>query len=68
MAGEDMIRRILEIRGDARVLVCSGYFYDISRLPTVRQDQFGYLPKPFLGKMLVEAVDRMLGVKRPASS
>ncbi len=56
LSGQDLLDKILGINPKIRVLVVSGYPFDISRLPQGTRNQVGYLQKPFLGSMLIEAI------------
>ena len=66
MSGEELLNRVLRLSPSARVLVCSGYPFDISRLPLANPAQAGFLQKPFLPKALAEALDRLLKQPQPA--
>src|SRR5579872_457501 len=73
MSGEELLMRMLALSPNVSVLVCSGYPYDTSRLPLASPTQAGFLQKPFLPKMLGEALDRLLRARilkdaRPAQS
>src|SRR5947209_8715741 len=57
MRGEDVLGRLIEINPAVRVLICSGYPFEVARLAAQEPFQFGFLQKPFLPKMLAEAVD-----------
>jgi DNA-binding NtrC family response regulator len=60
MPGDTLLTRMLEIRPDLRVLVCSGSPYFIENLPNSLQQQVAFLQKPFVPKMLSEAVRNLL--------
>jgi DNA-binding NtrC family response regulator len=60
MPGDTLLTRMLEIRPDLRVLVCSGSPYFIENLPDSLQQQVAFLQKPFMPKMLAEAVQNLL--------
>ena len=60
MPGDTLLTRMLEIRPDLRVLVCSGSPFFIENLPDSLQRQVAFLQKPFVPKMLGEAVQRLL--------
>jgi DNA-binding NtrC family response regulator len=60
MPGDTLLTRMLEIRPDLRVLVCSGSPYFIENLPNSLQRQVAFLQKPFVPKMLSEAVRNLL--------
>jgi DNA-binding NtrC family response regulator len=57
-SGADLIERVRRLRPGLPALITSGYPY-VPVLPRV-----GFLQKPFLPKMLVDAVEQLL--KRPA--
>lgn len=67
MPGYTMLKRMIEIRPDLRVLVCSGSPFFIENLPSAFQRQVAFLQKPFVPKMLAEAVEKLLA-ERPGSS
>jgi DNA-binding NtrC family response regulator len=60
MPGDKLLTRMLEIRPDLRVLVCSGSPYFIQNLPPALQQQVAFLQKPFVPKMLAAAVHDLL--------
>jgi DNA-binding NtrC family response regulator len=60
MPGEELVRRIVECDRDVRVLICSGYPFDIASLPAAHGGRVGFLQKPFVPKMLAEAVENLL--------
>ena len=60
MPGEELALRFLEINSNLRILLCSGYPYDISALPAGIRRHFAVLQKPFLPKMLDKAVGDLL--------
>lgn len=47
ISGETLLTRMLEIRPDLLVLVCSGSPFYISSFPKAREDRVGFLQKPF---------------------
>lgn len=65
--GDTLLTRMLEIRPDLRILVCSGSPFFIENLPNSLQQQVAFLQKPFVPKMLAEAVRNLLK-ERPGSS
>ncbi len=60
MPGDTLLTRMLEIRPDLRILVCSGSPFFIENLPNSLQRQVAFLQKPFVPKMLAEAVQNLL--------
>jgi DNA-binding NtrC family response regulator len=60
MSGDTLLTRMLEIRPDLRILVCSGSPFFIENLQPSLQRQVAFLQKPFVPKMLGEAVERLL--------
>lgn len=60
MPGDTLLTRMLDIRPDLRILVCSGSPFFIEKLPASLQQQVAFLQKPFLPKMLTEAVQGLL--------
>jgi DNA-binding response OmpR family regulator len=67
MPGDTLLTRMLEIRPDLRVLVCSGSPFFIENLPHSLQRQVAFLQKPFVPKMLAAAVQNLLK-ERPDNS
>jgi DNA-binding NtrC family response regulator len=63
--GDTMLTRMLEIRPRLRILVCSGSPFFIENLPDSLQRQVAFLQKPFMPKMLAEAVQQLLA-RNPA--
>ena len=63
MPGDTLLARMLEIRPGLRVLVCSGSPFFIEHLPESLQRQVAFLQKPFVPKMLAEAVQSLLGTE-----
>lgn len=66
MPGDTLLTRMLDIRPDLRILVCSGSPFFIEKLPASLQQQVAFLQKPFLPKMLAEAVQHLIA-KPPVS-
>lgn len=66
MPGDTLLTRMLDIRPDLRILVCSGSPFFIEKLPNSLQHQVAFLQKPFVPKMLAEAVQALLN--KPAAS
>ena len=60
MTGDTLLTRMLEIQPRLRILVCSGSPFFIENLPETLQKQVAFLQKPFVPKMLGEAVERLL--------
>jgi DNA-binding NtrC family response regulator len=60
MSGDKLLTRMLEIRPDLRILVCSGSPFFIANLPQSLQQQVAFLQKPFAPKMLAEAVQSLI--------
>ena len=60
LPGDTLLTRMLEIRPDLRILVCSGSPFFIENLPRSLQRQVAFLQKPFVPKMLAAAVQNLL--------
>jgi DNA-binding NtrC family response regulator len=58
--GDTLLTRMLEIRPDLRILICSGSPFYLSNLPEALEKQVAFLQKPFVPKMLAEAIARLL--------
>jgi DNA-binding NtrC family response regulator len=60
MPGDTLLTRMLEVRPELRVLVCSGSPFFIENLPPALRKQVGFLQKPFMPKMLADAVGQLM--------
>ena len=60
MPGEELARRMLEA-GGAKLLISSGYPIDIEGFPAAERSRIGFLHKPFVPRMLLEAVEGLMG-------
>jgi len=60
MPGDTMVMRMLDIQPKLLVLICSGSLFPTSSLPKALERQVGFLQKPFLPKMMLEAIERLL--------
>ena len=67
MPGDTLLTKMLEIRPGLRILVCSGSPFFIENLPTSLQRQVAFLQKPFMPKMLADAVQQLMA-QNPESS
>jgi len=63
--GDTMLTRMLEIQPDLLILVCSGSPFYLSSLPKALEQRVGFLQKPFLPKMLLEAIEQLMARKDP---
>jgi DNA-binding NtrC family response regulator len=61
MPGDALLQRMLEIRPEIPILICSGSPYYLANLPKPLAEQVAFLQKPFLPKMLGEAIQRLIG-------
>ena len=60
MSGDTLLTRMLEIRPDLLILICSGSPFFIENLPAELRAQVGFLQKPFVPKMMAEAIQGLL--------
>jgi|SRR5271165_560512 len=60
MPGDTLLTRMLEIRPELRILVCSGSPFFIENLPDSLHGQVAFLQKPFMPKMLADAVQQLM--------
>jgi DNA-binding response OmpR family regulator len=60
MPGDKLVKRMIEVRPDLRILVCSGSPFFIENLPNSQRHQVAFLQKPFVPRMLAEAVQGLL--------
>ena len=63
MSGQELLLRMLQLSPTIGILICSGYPFDISTLPSTVHRQTGFLQKPFTPKMLSEAIERLLALR-----
>jgi DNA-binding NtrC family response regulator len=66
--GDTLLTRMLEIRPDLRILICSGSPFFISNLPEALKGQVSFLQKPFVPKMLSEAIAQLLNKDKPSGN
>ena len=64
--GDTLLTRMLEIRPDLRILICSGSPFFLTNLPKALEKQVAFLQKPFVPKMLSEAIEQLLKQDKPA--
>jgi len=60
ISGDAMLHKMLEIRPDLLILICSGSPFYVSSLPDTLEKQVAFLQKPFLPKMMMEAIEGLL--------
>lgn len=68
MKGTDMLVEFADIRPDLRILVCSGFPFEVDMLPERLRSRFSSLQKPFLPNMLTQAVEQLLNRPVDAST
>ena len=68
MSGEELLAQLTSLDIRVRVLLCSGYPFDLARVPEGIRGRVGFLQKPFLPKMLSDAVVRLLGHSASSSA
>jgi DNA-binding NtrC family response regulator len=66
--GDTLLTRMLEIRPDLSILICSGSPFYLSNLPEALEKQVAFLQKPFVPKMLAESVARLLDKDKPPAA
>lgn len=59
--GEALARRVLRAYPEIKVILISGYVADLGELEREFPGRVSFLPKPFSGEMLAEAVRRVGG-------
>ncbi len=64
--GDTLLTRMLEIRPELRILICSGSPFYLANLPKALEKQVRFLQKPFVPKMLAEAVEQLLQKGKPS--
>jgi DNA-binding NtrC family response regulator len=60
MPGDTLLTRMLAIKPDLLYLICSGSPFFVASLPAELRRQVVFLQKPFLPKMLSDAIDQLL--------
>jgi two-component system cell cycle sensor histidine kinase/response regulator CckA len=60
LSGIDVARRMLELRPDQRILLCSGYPFDPAVLDGVPANQITFLQKPFMPAMLADSLRSLI--------
>jgi two-component system, cell cycle sensor histidine kinase and response regulator CckA len=60
-SGSDLVRKTLEAAPQLKVLICSGYPADLESFTPKQRGRISFLHKPFLPKMLAEAVADLTG-------
>ena len=60
MPGDTLLTQMLDKRPDLRVVICSGSPFFIEKLPQTLRRQVVFLQKPFVPKMLAEAIERLI--------
>ena len=61
LSGEQLSGMMLRLKPDVRLILMSGYPFDMERLPTACRDRIAFLHKPFTPAMLAQTVNRLLG-------
>ena len=60
MPGDTLLTRMLAIKPDLLYLICSGSPFFVASLPPELRRQVIFLQKPFLPKMLADAIEQLL--------
>ncbi len=60
LAGNEMGLQMVGINPALRILLCSGYPFEVATLPDGERFRFATLQKPFLPNMLAAAVEELL--------
>lgn len=68
LPGEDLVCELYRVHAGVRVLICSGYPFHPTKFSRELQAQIGFLQKPFLPKMLGEAIEKLLSHGRAAQA
>jgi DNA-binding NtrC family response regulator len=64
MPGDTLLIRMFQVKPDLLALICSGSEYFIATLPSGLREHAAFLQKPFVPKMLAEAIQRLLNDRR----
>jgi DNA-binding NtrC family response regulator len=68
MRGDELAQQILSANPGVRVLICSGYPINKDTFPDEQRNRLAFLHKPFLPKMLLESVEKLMRGGNPAES
>lgn len=60
MPGQEMALQMTGLSPDLRVLLCSGYPFEVASLPRNVQSRFRMLQKPFAPKALADELKRLM--------
>lgn len=60
MSGEKLGIEAARLSPSIKVLLCSGYPFDVQAIPPELRDRFSTLQKPFLPKMLTQSIEELL--------
>ena len=63
MPGDTLLTRMLAVKPDLLYLICSGSPFFVASLPEKMRRQVVFLQKPFLPKMLSEAIEQLLALR-----
>jgi CheY-like chemotaxis protein len=63
MSGQEMLLRMLRLNPAIRILICSGYPFDVASLPVTVRQHIGFLQKPFTPRMLADTVEQLLAAR-----
>ena len=66
ISGDTLLARMLQIQPDLLILICSGSPFYLSNLPKTLEQRVGFLQKPFLPKMLLEEIEKLMARKSPS--
>lgn len=68
MSGTEMLERVLQLNPRVRVLICSGYPFDMATLPSAYLRQIAFLQKPFTPRMLADSIGRLVADRDAAGA
>jgi two-component system, cell cycle sensor histidine kinase and response regulator CckA len=61
ISGQELSARMLDLNPSVRLVVSSGYPFDVSSIPAPDPNQVEFLQKPYSPSMLARTLDRLLG-------
>ena len=64
ISGEQLLRMMVSVNLDIRLILTSGYPFDMQSLLQSAPDRIAFLHKPFTPAMLAETVDRLVRASR----
>jgi two-component system cell cycle sensor histidine kinase/response regulator CckA len=64
LSGERLSRLMLDANPEVRLILTSGYPFDMENLFQTTSDRLAFLHKPFTPAMLAETIDKLIGASK----